>query len=202
MYTVVIQAGGKSSRMGEDKSLLTLHGRQMIQLVSDKVAPLGNELIITSNDPTKFAGINAVIVRDEFLNVGALAGLHSGIKAASNDLVVVVATDMPFISIGLIEYMKTLISPDVDVVIPVSEKGFEPFHAIYRKSSCLPAIESAIYANKRRIISWFEAVRVVTVEQQVIERFDPKGLAFFNVNTPEDLSFAEQTFLSDPGFSA
>jgi molybdopterin-guanine dinucleotide biosynthesis protein A len=107
---------------------------------------------------------------------------------------VVVATDMPFVSVGLFNHMKSLITLEVDVVIPFSEKGYEPFHAIYRKASCLPAIESAIRENKRRIISWFDAVNVATVEKNEIEVFDPKGLAFFNVNTPEDLHFAEQAF--------
>ena len=194
MYSVVVQAGGKSTRMGKDKSLLTLRGKPLIQIVIDKVTSLGDELIITSNEPLKYAGFSARVVSDEFTEVGALAGIHAGLKASKNELVVVVATDMPFVSVGLFNHMKSLITLEVDVVIPFSEKGYEPFHAIYRKASCLPAIESAIRENKRRIISWFDAVNVATVEKNEIEVFDPKGLAFFNVNTPEDLHFAEQAF--------
>lgn len=196
MYSVVIQAGGKSLRMGKDKSLLTVRGKTMIQLIVDKVSQLGDDLIITCNEPSKYSGIQARFIRDEYQNVGALAGIHSGLKAAQNELVIVVATDMPFISIPLIKYMQTLIKPEVDVVIPFSVNGYEPMHAIYRKTRCLPAIEKAIRENKRRIISWFDAVKIETVEQKAIERYDPNGLAFFNVNTPEDLSFAEQILLT------
>lgn len=194
MYSIVIQAGGKSSRMGEDKSLIYMHGKPLIKVVIDKVRPLGEELIITCNEPQKLEEFNAKVVKDEYPDVGALAGIHAGIKAASNDLVIVVATDMPFVNVGLLNYMKSLMTPEVDVVVPVSEKGYEPLHAIYRKSSCLPAIELAIMKKQRRIISWFEAVKVVTIDKTEIEKFDRPGLAFFNINTPEDLMIAEGLF--------
>lgn len=192
MYSVVVQAGGKSSRMGLDKSLLPLHGKPMIQIVVEKVAALGDDLIITRNDPLCYENHLARIVSDEFKNVGALAGIHAGINAAKNDLVVVVAVDMPFVSVDLFQYMKSRISPYVDVVIPVSEKGFEPFHAIYRKTSCVKAIENAIHEHKSRIISWFDDVNVLKIDKEEIDHFDPSGLAFYNINTPDDLLFAEQ----------
>lgn len=191
MYSIVIQAGGKSSRMGQDKSFLPVCGKLLFELVMEKVTGLGDDLVITSNEPEKFRGYPATVVRDEYLDVGALAGLHAGIKAAKNDLVIAVANDMPFISVELLAYMQQQIQPDVDVVIPCSGKGYEPFHAIYRKSTCLPAIEKAILDHKKRIISWFEDVNVLTMDESVLQLYDPKGLAFFNVNTEEDLRFAE-----------
>ena len=191
MYSIVIQAGGKSSRMGQDKSFLPLCGLPLFDLVVNSVSGLGNDLIITSNEPEKFRFYHANVVQDEYGGVGALAGLHAGIKASKNELVIAVANDMPFISVKLFAYMQQQIRPDVDVVIPCSSKGYEPFHAIYRRSTCLPAIERAILAKKKRIVSWFEDVKVLTVSESVLQMYDPKGLAFFNVNTVEDLKFAE-----------
>lgn len=186
MYSIVIQAGGMSSRMGRDKSFIDLCGKTMIQFVIDRMSVMGEDLIITTKETHKFDGYAARTVSDEFLDVGALAGLHAGIKAAKNDLVIVVANDMPFVSIELLRYMQGIIHPDVDVVIPVTARGYEPFHAIYRKSTCLPAIESAIFNQKRRVISWFDQVNVISVGSEVIDNLDPKGYAFFNVNTPEE----------------
>ncbi len=191
MYSIVIQAGGKSSRMGQDKSFLPVCGKPLFDLVVDRVSGLSNDLVITSNDPGKFRNYHATVVQDEYGGVGALAGLHAGIKAAKNELVIAVANDMPFISVELLTYMQQQVQPHVDVVIPCSEKGYEPFHAIYRKSTCLPAIEKAILAQKKRIISWFEDVQVLAINESVLQMYDPKGLAFFNVNTVEDLRFAE-----------
>jgi molybdopterin-guanine dinucleotide biosynthesis protein A len=192
MYSIVIQAGGKSSRMGEDKSFLTICGMPMIQHIIERVSKLGDDLIITTNEPSKFFGFKARLVRDEFTEVGALAGLHAGIKAARNDLVIAVANDMPFINYALFEYMQQQVQADLDVVIPRTVTGYEPFYAIYRRSTCLPAIEKAIQEQKRRIISWFDLVTVRTIEEGELEKFDPYGLTFFNVNTPEDAQFAEQ----------
>ncbi len=184
-----------STRMGVDKSLLPVCGVPMIQLVADKVRLMGDEIIITSNDPAKYTHINARIVPDEYKNFGALAGLHAGLKAAINDLVIVVATDMPFINLELFAFMKERMEPEVDVVIPLSNEGFEPFHAIYRKSTCLPAIENAILHKKKRIISWFEMVKVVTIDTETILKIDQDELAFYNINTPEDRLLAEKILL-------
>ncbi len=181
--------------MGLDKSLLPVCGVPMIKRVADKVRPMGEEIIITSNDPDKFQNIDARIVADEYRNFGALAGLHAGVKAAKNDLVIVVATDMPFVNLQLFELMKEKMEPDVDVVIPLSGEGFEPFHAIYRRSTCLPAIEDAISLQKKRIISWFDKVNVLAIDTETILKYDPDGLAFFNINTPEDRLMAEKILL-------
>ncbi|PKO18281.1 MAG: molybdenum cofactor guanylyltransferase [Chloroflexi bacterium HGW-Chloroflexi-10] len=192
MYSIVIQAGGKSSRMGQDKSFLMICGKPMIQHIIERVSGLGDDLIVTTNEPDKFIGFKARFVQDEFAGVGALAGLHAGIKAARNDLVIAVANDMPFINYALFEYMQQLVQADLDVVIPHNDTGYEPFYAVYRRSTCLPAIEKAIQDQKRRIISWFDTVTIRTVENDELKKFDPHGLTFFNVNTPEDALFAEQ----------
>jgi len=192
MYSIVIQAGGNSSRMGVDKSFISLCGKPLIKHVIKNVKRAGNEIIITTNDTTGYSNYEFILVPDYYPNYGALAGLHAGIKAAKNDRIIVVANDMPFINIALVEYMKDLMKAEVDVVIPQNNKGLEPFHAIYRKSTCLPAIEKAIQQNSKRIISWFPAVKVQVVDKRVVESMDPEGLAFFNVNTPEELCKAEQ----------
>lgn len=173
--------------MGRDKSFLVFRGKPLIQHVIESVSHLSDDLIITSNEPAKFANFSAKIVPDEYFGFGALAGIHSGLKAARYEMVFLVANDMPFININLFSYMEGLFLPGVDLVIPVSSKGFEPFHAIYRKSTCLPAVENAIKSNNKRIISWFDSVNIRQVEGKVLRELDPDDLAFINLNTPNDL---------------
>lgn len=79
---------------------------------------------------------------------------------------------------------------DQDVVIPRTEDGQHPLHAIYRRSTCLPAIAAAIAQDKRRMIAFHDRVRV-RVDEQEMRSFDPSGLALLNVNTPEELALAE-----------
>lgn len=192
MYSIVILAGGKSSRMGFNKTRISLAGKTMLERVLAKIELEGNEIIIVSNEDLRFPDDKITIVPDFYRDYGALAGLHAGLKAANNDQVLVVAIDMLFINIDLFNYMKKQMVPGIDVVIPCIGNSLEPFHALYRRSSCLPAIENAIQTQSKRIISFFPLVKVVKVDESVIAAMDPDGLAFFNINTPEDLQRAEQ----------
>ncbi len=196
MESIVILAGGKSSRMGVDKSHVNLFGKLMIDRIIERIGSKGDDIIVVSNEVIKISTGKIKFVPDYYRNFGALAGLHAGIKAAKNENVLVVANDMPFINLELLDYMRQRMVPGIDVVIPDNGRGLEPFHAIYRKKSCLPAIEKAIQEQSKRIISWFPLVKVVIVEESVIDSMDPERLAFFNVNTPEDLKRAEQIIAS------
>ena len=79
-----------------------------------------------------------------------------------------------------------------DAVIPRSEAGTEPFHAVYRCETCLPHIQEAFEAGKRRADAWFEQVNIRYLDGEEILPYDPDKLAFFNINTPEELKEAER----------
>ena len=103
-----------------------------------------------------------------------------------------VACDMPFASASLIEAAgRLLLQEETDVVIPDSGDGLEPLHAVYRRETCLPAIESAIEADQWRLISWFPQVKVRILQPDEIKAYDPSGLVFWNLNTPEEFAEAE-----------
>ena len=70
--------------------------------------------------------------------------------------------------------------------------GFEPLHAVYRRETNLPAVAQAIDADQWKLISWFPQVKVRRITSAEVARLDPQGLAFSNVNTPEELLQAEQ----------
>ena len=193
MLTICIQAGGQSSRMGEDKALKTFLGRPLIQRVADRLASIADELIVTTNRPTDYAFLNLRLFSDLKPDRGALGGLYTAIASATHPIVGVVACDMPFASQTLIETMSSLlVEEEADVVIAKSEEGYEPLHAVYRRETCLPAIESAIEADQWKVIAWFPRVKVRTLTLEEIKSADPEGLAFWNVNTPEEFAKAEQ----------
>ena len=193
LLTVVIQAGGMSSRMGEDKALKPFLGRPLIQRVIDRLTPIADELIVTTNRPADYQFLNLRLIPDLKPGRGALGGLYTAIASASSPLVAVVACDMPFASTLFFEGARRLmVEEDADVVIAKTDEGYEPLHALYRRETCLPAIESAISADQWKVIAWFPQVKVRMLAPDEVKSFDPSGLCFWNLNTPEEFVEAEQ----------
>ena len=187
MLTVVIQAGGQSSRMGEDKALKFFLGRPLIQRVIDRMKPIADELIVTTNRPAEYEFLGLRLVPDLKPGRGALGGLYTAIASATSPLVAVVACDMPFASPMLFEgALRLMVEEEADIVIAKKDENYEPLHALYRRETCLPAIESAIDADQWKVISWFPQVKVRTLTPDEVKSFDPSGLCFWNLNTPEE----------------
>ena len=190
MLTVAVQAGGRSSRMGSDKALLRLDGIPLIERLLQRVSGLGEEILITTNRPQDYQYLGLRMASDPEPGAGALHGLRTALEAARGQTVLVLACDMPFVSRPLLEHMLQL-AEAADLVVPRRGGEYEPLHAVYSKG-CLPALEAALQRGQRRMISFFPSLNLRTVEQEEIDRLDPEGLSFFNVNTPEDLRKAER----------
>ena len=190
--------------MGQDKALLPFLGRPLILQVVERLATFADEVLVTTNQLADYAFLGtstlpSVAVRrlrcvpDLVPGRGALGGLYTALHAAKHPLVAVVACDMPFASRALFEYERDLlIESDADVVIPTSAEGLEPLHAVYRRTICLPAIEDALKASEWKLIAWFPKVKVHTLTPEETARHNPQGLAFLNLNTPEELHLAER----------
>lgn len=192
MLTVSIQAGGKSSRMGQDKALMPFLGRPLIERIIARVAPIADEIIITTNEPQAYQFLGLPLFADLYPERGALGGLHTALACASHPLVAVLACDMPFASPNLIKFqVKILSDENVDVVIPGGPEGLEPLHSLYRRETCLPACQGAILADQWKLISWFPQVNVRTLQPEEIRPYDQAGLVFWNLNTPEEFKRAE-----------
>jgi molybdopterin-guanine dinucleotide biosynthesis protein A len=198
MFTIVVQAGGESSRMGQDKALLPFLGRPLIARVLERVAPLGDEVLLTTNQPQDYRFLNLPLFPDIIPDRGALGGVYTALHSARGDLVALVACDMPFANPKLLAYqLETLVEGGYDAVIPKEEGGTEPFHAVYRRETCLPAVRAAIQADKWRVDSWFAQVKIHFLSAEEIRPYDPNGLAFVNVNDPQEFRQAEALALKE-----
>ncbi|MGQ9839634.1 MAG: molybdenum cofactor guanylyltransferase [Anaerolineae bacterium] len=197
--TVLILAGGRSRRMGQDKLWMTLEGMPLVERVARRVLPVAGEILFSTQGDSQFEalvarlqaeGCPSRIVADRFPGAGPLAGLQAGLAAAQHDLLLALAADMPFVNLALVRAMIGL-AEGFDAVVPqmpdpqTGEPGWEPLHALYHRR-CLPAITSRLAAGERRVVSFFSEVRVRAVTPDELARSDPSGLSFFNVNTPED----------------
>jgi len=192
MVTISVQAGGQSRRMGRDKALLPFLGQPLILRVIERVRPAAAEMLLIANDPEKFQFTGLAAIPDRIPGLGVLGGLLTALHAARHPFVALVACDMPFVSAALLTYQAELIEHSgADVVIPQSAHGLEPLHAVYRRETCLPLVEQAVSLGLRRLDSWFELATLRVLSPEDTRPYDPQGLACANLNTPEDLAWAE-----------
>jgi molybdopterin-guanine dinucleotide biosynthesis protein A len=194
-------AGGQSRRMGTDKALLPLvaGGQPMLGLVLERLSSVADDVLVVANEQEQYAPFGARVVPDLHPQVGALGGIQAAISWSAHEHCLVVACDMPFLSLPLLRRMAS--EPrDYDVLVPLipgesRQRGdglvFQTLHAIYGKR-CLPFIEKRIAEGKRQVVGFFEDVRVRTLDVAEIARWDPDLRSFFNANTPEALLAAAQ----------
>jgi molybdopterin-guanine dinucleotide biosynthesis protein A len=103
-----------------------------------------------------------------------------------------VACDLPFANLKLLAACKRQLQhSSADAVIPATEFGVEPLQAVYRRETCLPLVEAALKAGKRRVIAWYQDAEVLILPPHEVARYDPFGVTFWNVNTPEAFNQAE-----------
>lgn len=186
--SVVILAGGQSRRLGMNKAFVEIDGRPLIRRVLDVVLPLTDDCIVVTNEPASFVHLPVRVVGDVYPGKASLGGIYSGLLAARAPHALVVGCDMPFLSGPLLAYMIAQ-AGGYDLVIPQYDGFLEPLHAIYGKH-CLPQMEALILANRLRISDLLCEGRIRHITAAEIAHFDPSRLAFFNINTPDDLARA------------
>lgn len=191
-FSIVIQAGGQSNRMGQDKALMPFLGRSLIARQVERLSLLKAPIFVVTNRPEAYAFLGLPLVPDVLPGAGPLGGLLTALRAASSTAVAVVACDMPFVNPLLLQAQYgLLLSAAADVVVPRSPRGIEPLHAVYRRAACLGPVEAALNAGERRVIAWFGAARVQELSPEDVARHDPEFLSFMNVNNPEEFRQAE-----------
>ena len=166
---------------------------------------IADELIITSNDQgsldflcqnVKFGKLR--MVSDIYDQRSALNGLYTAIKAASNPYVAVVACDMIFASAPLLlAELEALELSGADAAVPTTSHGYEPFHAVYRRETCLPLIEAALDQGETKATIWYEKARLARFTPEMVLEADPRGGSFVNVNTPQELADMERRIIDD-----
>ena len=195
----IVLAGGRGLRLGCEKALETVGNRSLIQRVVFSLSFFNSDTIIVTAAKqylSQFTGYPKLrIVTDTYPNKGPLGGIYAGLAASDSFYNLVVACDMPFLNRALLNYMIQ-ISASFDLVVPRLGNMVEPLHAVYSKG-CLAPIEYLLEQGNLKIHELFTLVRVRYVEAEEINRFDPKHLSFFNVNTEADLEMAREVARGD-----
>ncbi len=192
MISAAVIAGGKSSRMGTDKALLTLEpgGPTLLERVLAAVRTVADDVLIIASDRPEYARFGARLEPDHYPGGAALGAIATALEAAHTPRCLVVPCDLPFLNPDLLAFLADL-DPGADVVIPAVEgesrqgRGgiLQTLHAIYR-DTCLEPIRAHLRSEQRQVIGFFPEVRVRKVPEATIREFDPDLLTFFNANTP------------------
>jgi molybdopterin-guanine dinucleotide biosynthesis protein A len=185
-----ILAGGKSTRMGADKAFVRLGGRTLLDRVQVLARSLTSDVRIIG-DPAKFAAF-APVVQDVFRECGPLAGIHAALRASSRELNLILAVDVPFVSLPLLQYLieRARNSATATVTVTQAGGGWQPLCAVYRREFA-DAAEQALRAGRHKIDALFEATPTQVIKEDELEAAGFSAEMFRNLNTREELEAAQ-----------
>ena len=198
--SAIILAGGRGKRLGyKEKALIPINGKPIIDHTIQVLEGVVDEIIVSVRDDRQKQLLeeyttDRIVVVDEYVDAGPLAGILEGLGAAGGEYVFVVACDMPYINIEVVEFLFKS-AKGHDGALPVRDDGiYEPLHAVYRTGPMLAGTKKSIERGERFILApIFDLEDMVLVEMDEIREFDPKLKIFLNVNTLEDIKKMENS---------
>jgi molybdopterin-guanine dinucleotide biosynthesis protein A len=184
----IILAGGKSSRMGRPKALVVFDGEPLIVHLVRLLRRSFKQIIVVAAPGQELPDLPVMMVRDELPFQGPVGGIYYGLRAVLEESAFVTSCDAPFLNLSLIRFLTAQI-PLYDVVVPYWQERFQPLHAVYR-ASVAPLLAGQLERGELRPVTLFQKARTLRIDADAIRRFDPEGLSFLNMNTPEDYQAA------------
>jgi molybdopterin-guanine dinucleotide biosynthesis protein A len=191
MWSAAILAGGRARRLGgRDKAALQVGSSAILERQLALLRPLVERILIVAND-ARYARHGVPVVHDRVDGAGALGGLYTAIDAAGTARTLVLACDLPFLTM---EFLSRLMieGRDVDVVLPRTKDGFHPLCAAYSDRAGA-AFGMQLAAGVRKITDAIERSDGLVIRElgpDELAQYDPHGTLFFNVNTPDDYARA------------
>ncbi len=188
--SAIVLAGGESRRLGTRKHLLQFGGQTLVQIIVDRLSQVTDDIIIVASprEAPELGVPGARVIADDIPGRGPLSGLHAGLRAANSDRALLVAGDMPFLSVPLLHHLSQL-GPTADAVVPEIAGDVEPLLAVYART-CLPAVEELLTRDGASMRDLLQRVDTSLVPEHEVRSFDPGGLSWFNLNTAEDVDRA------------
>lgn len=180
--TGIILAGGKSSRMGQEKGLIVLNNKILIQHVIDAVSPLVSQIIIIANS-NHYDNLGYRVFSDLVAPCGPIGGIYTGLMNSNTKDNFVLSCDIPFISTKMLQYILKH-SDNTDIALPIHNNVPEPLCAYYSKQ-CTGMLKQLIDLKEWKMnvaINSFDTKRIdVSTQENFHENF-------INLNTPFELN--------------
>ncbi|WP_062108351.1 molybdenum cofactor guanylyltransferase [Bacillus niameyensis] len=181
MNTIIL-AGGRSSRMGQNKALMKLNGEQVIKRLIKEFEPISKKVILIANDHSPYTNLGVKVKEDilGYRGQGPLAGMYTGLKEVSTGYCLVVACDMPFAAQELaLKMVKMMTEYDCDAVIPVTDQHTHPLFSIYN-ARIVDQVKAVLETERRSMKALIERLNVK------FHKIDKDLEVVWNMNTLED----------------
>jgi len=186
--TCAILAGGKSTRMGQDKATMRIGDKPLICFIYTIVKEVFDDVIIISRVHNTIEGIDAPVLKDALPFGGSMTGIASALLYSETPYTFVVGCDMLFLSTEAFEYMQNEVAGE-DIVISKTKWGFEALHAIYNRC-CMAHFFRLIEQNRFKVAEILPFVSVKELEENPCF-FRNGNSVFTNINTMNDLAMVE-----------
>lgn len=185
--TAIVLAGGESRRMGRDKASLELAGQTLLERVLTRLDGLFPEVLVSVRAPRP--DLDRPQLCDAVPGGGPLAGLCAALARGGRPWVFLVATDMPFLHVPLIEALAEQ-RAGVDAVVAVVDGVVQPLAAFYSAACRQPAEECLAGPGAHSLRAVLERVRVRRVDANQLRAADSRLESFVDLDTPADLERA------------
>jgi molybdenum cofactor guanylyltransferase len=205
MRSAVILAGGSSSRLGIEKSLLLFDEKPLICWTVEKLARAVDEVIVVARDESHARHLGELLEKSDYetpsitwdsvSGFGPVAGLDAGMRCATGKSAFATGCDLPFLNLDIIDLLFELANEreGYDAAVPVQPNGFfEPLHSVYDRKKMLFACRKAVENGERRIHVPLQELSVRRISVDLLRSIDAELLTFFNLNTPQDLEEARR----------
>lgn len=193
--TGIILIGGKSTRMGENKALMNLGSKTVIERMVDIVRPLFPNIILITNTPEVYKFLQLPIFCDVYMYRGPLAGIHSALLHSTTEKNFIISCDVPLMSARMINYLINYITGK-PVTICEAAGYTQPLAGVYNKSILSQAekylddfeIENSDKPEnekkKCRLHSFLDTIEIELLHPESLDFYSDD--LFFNMNSPED----------------
>ncbi len=194
--TAVILAGGKSKRMGRNKELLNINNRRLVEMQISKLEKDFEDIIIITNYPQYYHGLNCKTATDIIKNKGPIGGIYAGLVNSSSLYTYFLACDMPVINRDYIKFLKSMLKKKKHkACITLLGEWIEPFNAFY-SNEMINDIKNYIEEDGYSVHKLVKNLNVLFVEEKTARKYSPNWEMFINFNTKEDVeSFLKENEL-------
>jgi len=187
-----ILAGGLARRFsGANKAALHVGRESILDRQLALLRQIAEPVFIVSSRADVLpdgASRGAAVIADARPGTGPLGGIYTAITSSDRDRTLVVACDMPFLTLPVLRLLTR--DTAADVVVPRSPRGLEPLCAAW-STACAEPIRRRIERGELKAAHVMEDLRVEEIGPEELAACDPHGLLFVNVNTPHDYERAQ-----------
>jgi molybdopterin-guanine dinucleotide biosynthesis protein A len=192
--TGIVLAGGRSSRMGQDKAALVLAGRTLLQRAVDALVAAGaSEIVLVGAPGRPLTDVDAPVpvrlTRDAVEGDGPLRGILAGLEAARAEVAIVVGCDMPYLQPALLALLARHARAGARLVVPLHDGRPEGLCSAWRRDA-VEAVRAHLAAGDRAVMSVATDLEAVRLPPEAYAGADADGRSFVNVNTPDELARA------------